>query len=173
MPKTPCQFNEKLPTKTLFVANLHFFGVFLQNWEIWGVHMASSMKTPWCPFSSSYDFPTSRSRACNGLSCPQSPLCHQNAPLSSAPRIRLAFSKREFIKGKPFTQLLPLFCPLFISPCKYLSCWGLCDTKCVFFTLPSPFRPILSLASFRMLACHTVDQAGLKEHISFPLLEPF
>ena len=124
MPKIPCHLNEKLPTKTRLVANLHFLASFCKNekYEVCTLHMASSMKTPRCPFSSSYDFPTSRSRACNGLSCPQSPLCHQNAPLSSAPRIRLAFSKREFIKGKPFTQLLPTFCSLFISPCKYLPC---------------------------------------------------
>ena len=124
-------------------------------------------------FSPGFDFLTSS--ACNGLRCHQpGPFVtrHQPSPASRG-RIRAAFSKREFIKGKPFTQLLRLFCPLFISPCKYLSCWGLCDTKCVFFTLPSPFQPILSLASFRMLACHTVDQAGLKEHISLPLLESF
>ena len=59
---------------------------------------------------------------------PKAPFVTKNAPspLSTLcdprSRIRRAFSKREFIKGKPFTQLLPTFCPLFISPCKYLPC---------------------------------------------------
>ena len=56
---------------------------------------------------------------------PKPPLSPKTPPLQSCDprsRIRRAFSKREFIKGKPFTQLLPTFCPLFISPCKYLPC---------------------------------------------------
>ena len=128
--------------------------------------MASSMKTPWCPFSSSYDFPTSRSRACNGLSCPQSPLCHQNAPLSCAPRIRLAFSKREFIKGKPFTQLLPTFCSLFISPCKYLPCeaFVIQNVFSLHRQFGRGFRPVLSPVSDRFgLSMHAIEQL---QHLS-------
>ena len=62
-------------------------------------------------FSPGFDFLTSS--ACNGLRCHQPrPFVtrHQPSPAGRG-RIRAAFSKREFIKGKPFTQLLPFFAP--------------------------------------------------------------
>ena len=62
-------------------------------------------------FSPGFDFLTSS--ACNGLRCHQpGPFVtrHQPSPASRG-RIRAAFSKREFIKGKPFTQLSLFFAP--------------------------------------------------------------
>ena len=79
---------------------------------------------------------------------PKPPLSPKTPPLQSCnprSRIRRAFSKREFIKGKPFTQLLPTFCPLFISPCKYLPCQAFVIQNV--FSLHwqlGGFRPVLS-----------------------------
>ena len=133
------------------------------------------LKTPRCLFSRpamilpAMIFP--QAGLATAFHVPKASFVTKNAPSLQSrdprSRIRRAFSKREFIKGKPFTQLLLTFCPLFISPCKYLPCQAFVIQNV--FSLHrqlegegSRFRPILSQSGLDCFALHAFDHDATK-----------